>query len=214
MCSFCVSKGHTILRCNRFGCQSIEVQSLVWPKLGIEVFLRSGRDMAAYLPGKLAMKRQPLILAIALPLVLGAALWGANWRLDNPPLTKADKDFRTAVAGAGAVRLDQKDLLRSVAGQTPLSVDMTLDAEQTRELISILRFSRVFQIFSPRPITMRLFFLRQNQKDVVFSLEERVDSMQLTGRAVLAPAYGLSPRSAKRVRRFLDEVAPKRLQAR
>ena len=161
------------------------------------------------------MKRKPIVLAGALLFILSAALWGVNWRLDNPPLTKADKDFRAAVAGANAVRLEQNDTLHPVAGQTPMSVDVTLDADQTRELISILHFSRVFQIFGQGPpIRMRLVFLRQNQKDVVFSLEEHVSSVQLTGRAVLAPAYGLAPRSAKHVRRFLDEVAPKRLQAR
>ena len=161
------------------------------------------------------MRSKSTFFAGALLIILGAALWGVNWRLDNPPLTKADKDFRASVAGADAVRLEQKDFSRSVAGQTPLSVDVTLDAEQTRELISLLQFSRVSQTFGQgRPLRMRLVFLRQNQKDVVFSLEEHVGSMQLTGRAVLAPAYGLSPRSAKHVRRFLDEVAPKRLHPR
>ena len=38
-------------------------------------------------------------------LILGAILWGVNWRLDNPPLSKTDLKFRAAVAGADELRV-------------------------------------------------------------------------------------------------------------
>lgn len=49
-------------------------------------------------------------------LVLGAILWGVNWRLDHPPLSKIDFKFRAAVAGADELRvsfsLDKREIGR------------------------------------------------------------------------------------------------------
>ena len=45
------------------------------------------------------MKRKSLVLCFAL-LCVGAALWGVNYRLNHPPLSKADREFRALVAGA------------------------------------------------------------------------------------------------------------------
>lgn len=159
------------------------------------------------------MKRKPIIVAFALLFVVSAALWGVNWRLDNPPLTKADRQFREAIAGADAVRLEQAELWHRVAGQTPIAFSTTLNATQTHNLLDVIHLTNISSSFFPsRPVRVRLTFMRQGKKLGVFSIEERGDFMRLIGRPIKAPYYELHPRSVKRVRRILDEFAPNRSQ--
>ena len=91
------------------------------------------------------MKRKPILLAIALLLVVGAALWGVNYRLDHPPLTDADKEFRALVAGAD----------RTVIAYYPSSqskpVRVTLSNIQTAQFIETFRFSRELPYGSATP---------------------------------------------------------------
>ena len=87
------------------------------------------------------MKRQPLIFALALLLVVGAALWGVNYRLDYPPLTNADKEFRAFVAGADSVEITSMTCTRNACSPSaPSSQPQILNAQQTRELIQTVHF--------------------------------------------------------------------------
>ena len=82
------------------------------------------------------MKRKPIIPAIALLLVVGAALWGVNYRLDHSPLTQADKEFRALVAGADSAVIAYYSSIGSKA------VRVTLNSAQVRHLLEQLRFSK------------------------------------------------------------------------
>ena len=87
------------------------------------------------------MKRKPLIIAIALLLVVGAALWGVNYRLDHPPLTKADKEFRAMVAGANRVEITSMICNRnSCRPDNSKSLPQILNAQQARELVDLTYF--------------------------------------------------------------------------
>ena len=151
------------------------------------------------------MKRQPLIFALALPFVVGAALWGVNYRLDHPPLTKADKEFRSLVAGANGVTIEQ---------MTPLHREIILNTEQTQELIQMLRFSDIpVEINSESPlyalnVTIITLNFRNNTKDLAqFGLFQTSKSSNFSSSS--APGdelYNLYPRSEKKLRRYLDRI--------
>ena len=153
------------------------------------------------------MKRQPLIFALALLLIVGAALWGVNYRLDHPPLTKADKEFHALVAGANGVTIEQ---------MTPLYLhrEIILNTEQTQELIQMLRFSDIpVEINSESPlyalnVTIITLNFRNNTKDLAqFGLFQTSKSSNFSSSS--APGdelYNLNPRSEKRLRRYLDRI--------
>ncbi len=40
-----------------------------------------------------------------IPIVLGAVLWGVNWKLDHPPQTKVDKEFQFQMRGVDTIEV-------------------------------------------------------------------------------------------------------------
>lgn len=80
------------------------------------------------------MKRKPLIFAIALLLVVGATLWGANLVL-RPPLSQSDKEFRALVKGATNIGCAIPD--QSEAGAL---VGSGMGGVEFQEFVKTLRF--------------------------------------------------------------------------
>jgi len=158
------------------------------------------------------MKRRPFLLAFALWFLIGAALWGVNWRLDHPPLSDADKEFRALVAGADETRVvrfthEQKTIITHIS-----SIHTTLNAIQTHELIESLRFvdSTAAPTYPSRG-SIRLEFSRHGKALSWFDLTQTSTSSQLQ---CYAPPhlYNLNPRFEKPLRRTLDQVLPQRLR--
>ena len=163
------------------------------------------------------MKRKPLILALALLLVVGAALWGVNYRLDHPPLTKADKEFRALVAGADSVRVF------NVSPPKYEGKDVTLSANQTQELIQKLRFSETYQPLNPESFyssengTDYLLFFRGNERLTGFDFWQVTKPGEMTEDHPEQPegkisSYKLTPRSTMRLNRALDAYLPQRIR--
>ena len=159
------------------------------------------------------MKRQPLILAIALPLVIGAALWGVNYRLDHPPLTQADKEFRALVAGANSVEI--KTSVCQLPNCTRFARDeyRTLNASQTRELIESIRLiGRTPEQFSQnRLVSVSIFTFKHQKKELLpeFALHRMASWNEFHSGS---GPYAVNPRFNKRLNRALDAYLPQRLR--
>lgn len=156
------------------------------------------------------MKRNPLYLAYALIFVIGATLLGVNWRLNHPPLSAADREFRHAVAGADRVIIRQKKPVGFVARGAPMQ---TLDARQTQALLETLRFiGASSQLNAVSLAPLELTFARQGQSPARFELYQTPTSSELENLEKPYQTYKVHPRFEKPLREFLNEVAPTRIQ--
>ena len=156
------------------------------------------------------MKRKPLLLAAALACVVGAALWGANWRLDHPPLLSEDKRFRAAVAGADSVETTQAVCADAACSRTRI-VSTRLGAAQTRELIRHLRFvpfDGVARIGGKPPYyETGLKFMGGRRKLLEMSLAQSGGHSYLYA-ARPARNYKLSARFEKSLQSYLSRTLP------
>lgn len=163
------------------------------------------------------MKRKPITLALALILVIGAALWGVNYRLDHPPLTKADKEFRAMVAGADRVQFWQwncQPLAKCTT--TNATYFKTLNDEQIGEIVSQMRLLDVqatpFVKDQANSLNFTFFF---KHKGMRFSLNQKSRLGQITleaGPSKPTKTYALNPRFNKRLNRALDAYLPQRIR--
>ena len=165
------------------------------------------------------MKRQPLIFAFALLFVVSAALWGVNWRLNHPPLSVADKEFRAAVSGADNVGVSQFSCQKQLACDASGTIHyLSLNAAQTRELIERLRFTNdqsiPFNANEPGTVTLDLVFRSKQRELMRYTLRETPHSIDVVHviPSVIDACYRLHPRFEKSLRQFLDQIAPQRLQ--
>ena len=160
------------------------------------------------------MKRQPILLALALCLLTGAAIWGVNYRLDHPPLSRADKEFRALVAGADSVRASQYSCQTGNCYGNILYQHKPLNAAQTRALIERLRFTddrrTLFNAQPPGTVALVLTFQRQGADIISYTLWEAPDSCTLNHfiPTIIDSTYRLHPRFVKPLRRTLDAYLP------
>ena len=149
------------------------------------------------------MKRQPLILSVALLFVVSAALWGANYRLDHPPVSPADIEFRARVGGANGTVIRQKKPVGFVARRAPLRV---LDAAQTRALIETLRLSSPATQLSVAALSpLELTFERDGQPLARFELYQASEASELETLEKPYRVYRLHPRFHKSLRQMLNQ---------
>ena len=163
------------------------------------------------------MKRKPLIFAIALLFVVGATLWGVNYRLDHPPLTKADREFRALVAGADSVKASQASCQNASCPNGPKQVEFgPLNAQQTREIIDNIRLldGEITPSYK-KTVFINLTFLKEGEERYNVVLLQESDSTEIIktwndkpGR----PRYKLNPRFNKRLNRALDAYLPQRIR--
>ena len=165
------------------------------------------------------MKRKPLILVTALIFIVGAALCGVNYRLNNPPLSDADVEFRALVAGANNVQVSQFSCQNQMACAASGTLNYpTLNAAQTRELIERLRFTNdqtiPFNANEPGTVTLDLVFRNHQRELMRYTLRETPRSIDLVHviPSVIDACYRLHPRFGKPLRQFLDQIAPKRIR--
>lgn len=165
------------------------------------------------------MKRKPILLALALLLVVGAALWGVNCRLDHPPLTKADKEFRGIVAGADAIEITQDSCQeRPECENGHETVSEKLTAAQARTLIEHLRFldkQPVGRRGRPPQVAVLYFhFLRKGRasETIYFTLLQTADEAHMYSPQHLSKSFILNPRFNKRLNRVLDAYLPQRIR--
>ena len=166
------------------------------------------------------------LLALALPIVLGAGIWGANYRLDHPPLSQNDKKFRGSVTGADSVVASQWACQGACSANTLLKFK-PLDAAQTRQLIEQFRFrdpapDAVLTNWGNGGTTLDLSFRRAGKELARYTLTQNPAQSELTDAskslhfstgAGWKPFYfglpcQLHPRFEKSLRRTLDEVWP------
>ena len=157
---------------------------------------------------QILMKRK-LTFAIALLFIVGAALWGVNYRLDNPPLTKADKEFRALVAGADNVEI--KTSVCQLPNCTRFARDeyRTLNADQTRELIESVRLiDRTPEQFSQNQlVSVSILTFKHQQKELLpeFGLNRMASWNEFHSGS---GPYAVHPRFNKRLNRVLDAHLP------
>ena len=150
------------------------------------------------------MKRQPILFASALMCILGAALWGVNYRLQHPPLTAADREFRALVSGADGVTIRQKKPVGFVARGAPFRV---LDAAQTRRLIDNLRFTGADENLNVASLSpLELTFARAGQPRARLELYQSQNAGALETLQKPYRVFHLHPRFAKSLRRMLNEL--------
>ena len=168
------------------------------------------------------MKRKSLIPAIALLLVVSAALWGVNYRLNNPPLSDADKEFRALVAGTDSVKVSQESEQQQAIPTKFLIKYKPLNATQAREFIEILRLlpephgGRPIGIFnSPKkfPVTLYLSFSRSDKELASLELSQTTTSTVFSCHdSTQTKFYKVNPRFNKRLNRALDAYLPQRIR--
>ncbi len=167
------------------------------------------------------MKRKPILVALAPLLVVGAALWGVNTRLDHPPLTDADadKEFRALVAGADSVQIYQFSCQPRTAACSSNGIlfDINLNATQTDELTHESRFSEVCPHFATplQGIELNLKFRRRGKQIAYFRLSQTPRYIYLSHglpNHIIGETYKLNPRFVKPFNRTLDAYLPQRIR--
>ena len=159
------------------------------------------------------MKRKPLLLAIALLLIVGAALWGVNYRLDHPPLTGADKEFRALVAGADSVEASQYSCQRRACATNYAIRFDPLNVTQTRHIIEELRFvSKIptTTMDSSQATMLKLEFRKGDKAVVRCTLWQSPNLNEMS--TMQHASYRLNPRANKRLNRVLDAYLPQRIR--
>ena len=151
------------------------------------------------------MRSKPIFFAGTLLIILSAALWGVNYRLNHLPLTAADKQFRSRVAGADSVVIRARKPVGFVARGAPRQV---LNAEQTQNLIESLRFTRAetqrgVMALSPLELT----FVRAGQNLARFELYRAEGKSELETLEKPYQVYRLHPRFEKPLSRALGETS-------
>ena len=150
------------------------------------------------------MKRKPFIFAITLLFIVGAALWGVNYRLNNPPLTQADKEFRALVAGADSVQIYRNNF-RIKSSLQPTTF-YSLGAPQTRQMLDKFRFSDEFVLDAPLD-SYYLTFRRGSKILLSAQLSQNSPSTTLvTTSGAQKREYKLQPRFAKRLEIYLNQL--------
>ena len=170
------------------------------------------------------MKRKPLILSAALLFVVSAALWGANYRLNHPPLTKSDKEFRALVAGADSVEGSQFNCQKQSACAGAADVTYKpLNTTQTHELLEQIRLldgDAQSQMKRQGIIYLNLTFSRKGKilYNVILNQSLKASELQWSGaeKTVISPVpfyfYKINPRFNKRLNRALDAYLPQRIR--
>ena len=165
------------------------------------------------------MKHQHLRFSLALLLVVGAALWDVNWRLDHPPLSKADKEFRALVAGADSIQIYQFSCQprASACSANGMLFDVKLNATQMNELTDQLRFLKVYPHFATpiQSIELNLGFRRRGKRIAYFQLDQTTKYSYLSHglpNHIVGETYQLNPRFNKRLTRALDAYLPQRIR--
>lgn len=159
------------------------------------------------------MKRKPLILAFALIFVISAALWGVNYRLNNPPLSDEDKQFRALVGTADRVGIYQWSCIMGGCANNSLVQIQMLNPTQTGELLDNLRFvDLVPYMTATETVFLELHFWRRGKTLGALTIYQDKSSTWVKPRAPSSRFYKLHPVYEKRLRRYLNEIAPKRIQ--
>ena len=169
------------------------------------------------------MKRKPLILSIALLFVVGAALWGVNYRLDHPPLTKADKELRALLAGADSMRASQASCQNAPCLGGSKRVEFgPLNAQQTREIINNIRLlDKEISPSQVKPAFINLLFFKNGKSihNVILFQEpnsteviKNWDGKKGNQNQFLQTHYKLNPRFNKQLNRVLDAYLPQRIR--
>ena len=166
------------------------------------------------------MKRKPIILAFALLLVVGAALWGVNYRLNHPPLTQADKEFRALVAGADGVEILYEKCCLGESRSDGTIQFQNLNAHQTRDFIESLRFLDDSPRINIIGFGMHIRFFRQSSELALIQLNQNLKSSNFShlveDKQQSAPSvrqiFYLNPRFNKRLNRALDAYLPQRIR--
>ena len=175
------------------------------------------------------MKRKPILFAVALLLVVGAALWGVNYRLDHPPLTQADKEFRAMVAGADSVEIVQYTPKPTTANGSVKHPSLNLT--QTHELIEIIRLLKWESDQSPvsgtesfttlvffrdgKPLRKCDLYLNQSSSQLLVEIKSGQFIMQGSSGGMnrrMQMSFPINPRFNKRLNRLLDAYLPQRIR--
>lgn len=158
------------------------------------------------------MKRKPLLLALALILIVSAALWGVNYRLDHPPLSEADKEFRALVAGASQIQLMRLASHPRTTGFLLTTDVKLLSSEQSQQFMGNLRLVDASAMPIKPLATTKLTFLREDKVVSRFLWLEASEESQLQRLDEPFNLYQLNPRFEKPLRRTLDAYLPQRIR--
>ena len=171
---------------------------------------------------KIAMKHKPILFAIALLFVVGAALWGVNYRLDHPPippLTASDKEFQERIEGANKVYASQWSCqTMGCFGGEEIKYP-ALNQEQTQQFVDCLRFADEkvpTQFLGVGSTQIQLEFWRNGQRVETYTIWEKptrdVHSIAVVKGHPNPRYYLLAPRFVRPLNRALDAYLPQRIR--
>lgn len=153
----------------------------------------------------------------ALAIIAGAALWGVNYRLNNPPLSATDQQFRALVAGTDALEFSYHPISRTAwmgfGKKAGTLARFSLNPAQTREFIERIRFSQDVPNVPNRGYWEMTEVIVQsgNKQGDRFILREYKDKIFVQHKKI-GGDVALTPRSAKRLKQYLNQIAPQRMQ--
>ena len=156
-------------------------------------------------------------------LVVGAALWSVNYRLDHPPLSAADKELRALLAGADSMKASQASCQNAPCSGGPKRVEFgPLNAQQTSEIISNIRLlDEEVDPSQTQPVFINLLFFKNGKSIYNVILFQTSSSSEIIktwdgkkgDQDIFPPVhYRLNPRFNKRLNRALDAYLPQRLR--
>ena len=168
------------------------------------------------------MKRKPIIIAFALLLIVGAALWGVNYRLDHPPLSYTDKELRATIAGFDEVEIYEEFCDDTYCNDTSTN-PVRVKAAQAHELVKDLRLAEEKYSGgnwgggnSPAHYLIHLRFLKKKSSLCHIFLIPTNKGMRFVYQTprggVFMTVGNVNSRSTMRLNRALDAYLPQRVR--
>lgn len=136
-----------------------------------------------------------------IPVALGAALWGVNWKLDHPPQSRADVAFARLVGGADEVELS------TFSG----TVKTSLHGTQLGQLRDCLRFQDKSGLQSQGYDNYYTLVWKKKGKVLArfdTDLDGRPPCLWGSGDAPVNFNHNLNPRFGKQLENTINEFLP------
>ncbi len=136
----------------------------------------------------------PKRVLLLVPLSLGAALWGVNWKLDHPPQTTADKEFQFQMRSVDTIEV----------------VDFSDASSVKFQNAEVGTFTNLIQLARREPTSFTTFNPRW--KINCFAKGKYVDGFLLLAGGTILVAYGTRRQNSQPWAGRLNARAARRLR--
>lgn len=154
------------------------------------------------------MKRALFLLPL---LLLASALWGVNWKLDHPLLSRSDRKLATSFSLARTADVFQQSCQQQACSANAYRKLGSLSELQIRQLRELLRLQNKSYGYGAGGVVLDIR-LRNGRKAVDMILLSQTKQRTVVWDSRNGCSWFLHPRFEPRLRAFLDANLPQRLQ--